>query len=348
MLKPIVALGLFVLLLGGLLLWMAGGIQKVRSFESELRHVPSSHASANPAGPELRVVTWNIAWGFGFGSEGSKSPGEKSAADIRRAIEDMGEKLRSLGADIALIQEIDFDAGRSYGIDQARVLAEASGLSHIAPAVSWKAGYIPFPYWPPSAHFGHMSSGGAVLSRFPIKRCRVQLLPKPSAYPFWYRAFYLFRFAQDCELDVGGKPLRVVNMHLEAFEEANRVAQAKLVAQMLVESEAKRAIFGGDLNSIPPESPVSSGYPDEPGTDHQGDTTIPTFRKIAGFRPAIAPDQFNAGPEAFYTFPAHAPNRKLDHLFISESLTSTQARVVSEAGALSDHLPVLVHIQLGD
>lgn len=327
-----------------LIIWMAAGFQSTKTFEvTPTTSAGTLATSTSTSG--LTVMSWNVAWAFGMGSEGSKSPADKSREEFEKTLDAMADHIKGQNADIVLLQELDFDCGRSRGIDQVERIAKRSGLLHVAKAESWRANYVPFPYWPPSAHFGHMSSGGAIISRFPIKACEVTLLDKPSEYPFWYRMFYLFRYVEACELDVDGQTLRVVNTHLEAFSPPNRMAQAKVLASI---AAAKRGptIFGGDLNTVPPESPTLTGYPDEPETNHSGDTTLPTLRGVDGFHPVVATSAFEADPKSFFTFPGDAPNRMLDHLFVSDGIEVESASVLSEAGALSDHLPLVAKIRL--
>ena len=292
-------------------------------------------------------MSWNIAWGFGWGSEGSQNPtGKKSRADIEASLQRMGEAIRAQGADIVLLQEVDFGSKRSFDLDEGAVLARASGLRYFAPAVSWRANYIPFPYWPVSAHFGHMKSGGGLLSRFPILNAEVQLLPKPPKNLFIYNWFYLFRFLQRAEVQVGDERIQVFNMHLDAFHQDNRETQADLVTARIGEIRSNHVIIGGDLNTVPPEASLRHAYPDEPQTDHRDDTTLARFRGLVGFEAAVPKSEVEQHPERYFTFPAHAPNRQLDHLFFSPGLRVQTTTVPREVGDPSDHLPLVSTVRL--
>jgi endonuclease/exonuclease/phosphatase family metal-dependent hydrolase len=326
-----------------LVILMAGGLQSPRRTS-----VPPETLSEVPppsgAPPEvLTVVSWNIAWGYGWGSEGSGKARPRDHFDA--SIAQMGAVLKSVGADLVLLQEVDFGSRRSHHQDQARLLAQAAGLPHLARAESWTAPWVPFPYWPPSEQFGTMHSGGAILSRFPIERHEVELLEKPAENPAWYNLFYLFRYLESAEVRIGDRTLKVLNTHLEAFKQDNRVLQAKLTRARLEAAMGPYVIYGGDLNSVPPEAPYKKGYPDEPETNHESDPTISLFRDLPGLIDTIGSSTISARPEDFYTFPAHAPNRKLDHLFVGTGFEIVEARVLKEAGPHSDHLPLLLRVR---
>lgn len=345
--KLLLAIVLVAALLAAVILWMAGGVQGARTFDGpigELGGVPRS-ASEPTASSTITVVTWNIAWGYGWGSEGSDKARPKE--HFERSVERLGEVLAGLGADLVLLQEIDFDSTRSHRVDQAERIARRAGLPFVARAPSWRAAWVPFPYWPPSEHFGHMASGGAVLSRFPVRSNTVELLPKPEANAFWYNLFYLFRYIERVEVELPGVKVPIVNVHLEAFNTENRVAQAKLLAESLAGEAGGGSLllFGGDLNAVPPEQPVKTGYADEPGTSHEGDHTLDVLRAVPGLSDSVAPAVFAASPERFFTFPSHAPSRKLDYLFTGSGWEVLEARVGHEAGEVSDHLPIVVRLR---
>jgi endonuclease/exonuclease/phosphatase family metal-dependent hydrolase len=331
-------IGLF-LVLCGLVLWMAGGVQTPRTFEGPILQRGEAQTSTTST---LSVVVWNIAWAYGRGSEGSGSA--KPPEHFSRSLEEISDVIGRLEPDLVLLQEVDFDAGRSHHMDQAEAIAKRTGLPYVAPAVSWIANYVPFPYWPPSDHFGRMKSGGAVLSRLPLEANEIRLLQKPSKNPFHYNLFYLFRYVQRVKVRWQGAPLIVFNAHLEAFDRDNRMLQAGQWREWLDQEAGDMTLVGGDFNTVPPESPHRSGFADEPETSFESDRTLALLRDGRGLRDAFATAAFLADPDAYYTFPADAPNRKLDHFLVTEDWQVVEARVVREAGAVSDHLPLFIRL----
>ncbi|MDY0058706.1 MAG: endonuclease/exonuclease/phosphatase family protein [Myxococcota bacterium] len=338
-----------VLGVAGLLLWAraprdATGREGLRDFPGP--GVP-------PARPGLRVLTFNIAYGRGPLDDAGDL---RSRAEVEEHLAAIARTIQHSAADIALLQEVDLDAARTHHLDQVAFLARATGLRHTATAVTWSKRYVPYPFWPPSQHYGPMLSGQAVLSRYPLRHHEVWPLPQPSANPWWYNEFYLTRVAQRVQVALGAAPTdaapaspareswaTVVNLHLEAFDRDNREVQAGLVAEALARLDPGGLLLvGGDFNTVPPEAPSRKAFADEPDTDMDGDLTLPRLRAArASLQDAFTPTQ--AADSGSFTFPATAPNRQLDHLlYASTRYRLESATVLHPAPAPSDHLPILV------
>ncbi|MBN2210136.1 MAG: endonuclease/exonuclease/phosphatase family protein [Sedimentisphaerales bacterium] len=329
--KMLLILLLVLVLLGGLLLWACGGIQTARRFEGEIRDFYPAQTAVSPT-DALTVMTWNIAWAYGAGSEGTGYE-PRSREEMLERVEAIGEVIRDNKVDVVLLQEVDFDSSRSGRMDQLAELARVSGLRYGAYALSWKANYVPFPYWPPRRHFGRMRSGGAVLSRFPITNNIVFLHSKPDANSRIYNLFYLFRYMQRVSITIGDRKIQVVNNHLEAFDRTNRQQQA-ITAVNLLEQDAL-CIFGGDFNALPPEA--RQGHSRD---DYGGDNTIEKLRDVPYLHDVTDLDDYQNNYDAWRTFPADKPELKLDYLFVSDGFTVESAQVIP-ADQWSDHLPIV-------
>ncbi|MEO1233288.1 MAG: endonuclease/exonuclease/phosphatase family protein [Myxococcota bacterium] len=340
--RLVILLALLVLFAIAIVLWMAGGVQRPKVTQPSVLELPGVSPRPRTAtrGPEdLVVVTWNIAWGS-VGSGGAK-PKEH----FDRTLEEMGRVLRSFDPDVVLLQEVDFDCDRSHRQDQAEALARTVELPFVAKAVSWEAPYIPFPYWPPEDHFGTMRSGGAILSRFPLADHRVQTVAKPDENPWWYNLFYLFRYYQQATLQMASGPVRLFNLHTDAFSQENRIQQARIVAEQVSRELLPRTVVGGDFNTVPPEATQRSGYADEPDNSHVDDPTLEIIRGVQGLVDTVPGPAYLENEEAWFTFPAHEPNRKLDYLMYGAGYRVVSVEVPRGlAGDLSDHLPLVVHL----
>lgn len=337
-----VVIVLFIILSGlvFLFLWACGGIQLPGTIKGQVYDFGTGHQPKFQTNNKIIILTWNIAYAHGFGSEGKRYI-PHNAKEMSNRIKRIGDIIRNSRADVVLLQEIDFDSHRSHNVDQLRKLSRITGLRYAARAVTWKAGYVPFPYWPPNHHFGAMCSGGAVLSRYPITINHVTLHPKPKKNPWWYNAFSLFRYTQEVKIHWGKKIIWVINNHLESFNQINRVKQANALVEIVgnYTNFAGMVIVGGDMNTIPPEATVHHGYPDGTGDDYRGDTTMYILRSMSRFKEVVKKESCRKNESAFFTFPAHAPNRRLDYLFVPKNVLVKDVRMIS-TGDLSDHLPV--------
>ena len=238
-----------------------------------------------------------------------------------------------LDVDILGLQEIDLDAKRSFRTNQAAELAAGLDFAAGAIAVNWDKNYVPFPYWPPSAHFGRVLSGQAVLSRFPIRSHDRVVLEKVADNPFFYNAFYLDRLVQVARVEIGDRPCVVMNVHLEAFDEPTRRSQTAVVRE-LWQRYAREfpTLLLGDFNSLPPS-------PERP------DPTVRILLAAADIEPAF--DRAALSDTSLATFPSDAPEGKLDYIFYNPSRWELlSARVVAEAERASDHLPAIAKLRL--
>ena len=144
--------------------------------------------------------------------------------------------------DVILANELDDGCFRSGNKNTARELAQAFGLNY-----AWGLEFIELVDERNEKGF----HGNAVFSRWPIRRAGVIRLPEQYNWYFDRQRRIGGRLAVFAELDVGGKPVGVVSIHLE-----NRTHGAGRQAQMAAILEAvdrelpgMPVILGGDLNT---------------------------------------------------------------------------------------------------
>lgn len=144
--------------------------------------------------------------------------------------------------DVILANELDDGCFRSGNKNTARELAQAFGLNY-----AWGLEFIELVDERNEKGF----HGNAVFSRWPIRRSGVIRLPEQYNWYFDRQRRIGGRLAVFAELDVGGKPVGVVSIHLE-----NRTHGAGRQAQMAAILEAvdrelpgMPVILGGDLNT---------------------------------------------------------------------------------------------------
>lgn len=285
-------------------------------------------------GPTLRLVVWNVHWGAGDTlADARRFDGDA----IRWTLDSIGAEIRRARADVVALQEVDRLADRSARVDQLEHLRDATGLHHAAFVTTWDAGWVPYPLNAlPHRQYGRVLSGQAVLSRFPVVSNARLALPQPRAYGRVHNHFYLHRCIQEVTLDLGARRrLSLLNVHLEAFDQRNRRLHARRVAERMAALPGP-ALAVGDFNAVPPESAQRHGFYDEPHTDMRGDDSIEVLR-------ATGWTELGAGA---FTFPAGAPNRRLDHMFAHPSVQATDVAVLEPDPPPSDHLPLCATLRL--
>jgi endonuclease/exonuclease/phosphatase family metal-dependent hydrolase len=195
----------------------------------EVRRIPGD-AQAK----EIRVVTWNI--------------------DHGSHLDEITDELRSTGADLCLLQEVDWNATRSARKDVAFELAERLGMN---------ASFgIEFEELSQESNDDAAYVGQATLTRLPLIKSRVLRFQHqstfwqphrwlPSSIPLMQRRLGN-RIALVTELKFAGHPLVVYNPHLES-RSMGRI-QSEQVDEILADLQqhypaGTNAMIAGDINS---------------------------------------------------------------------------------------------------
>lgn len=318
-------LGSLVLALTGFYVWATSGSYPRENYTDILTYAVDGADSEDDM---LSLVSYNIGYLSGLtNQEAVERPKTLFDDNLATVI----DEFHAINADIIAFQEIDIDSNRSYNVNQLEALANGLGLGHAGLAINWNKNYVPFPYWPISAHFGKIVSGQAVLSRYPISENQRTVLGKVESRPFFYNAVYLDRLAQVTKVDVNGRALVVINVHLEAFDNPTRFKQTRAVQEM-AETYAKDypVVLLGDFNS-------AVNRPEE------GERSIEILAESTVLTSAQPKDQWANQP----TFPSEPPEHKLDYLFYTpETIELKETRVIPEVGTASDHLPLMMTFTL--
>jgi len=286
--------------------------------------VNTNDAVVLPEKDTFSVITFNIGYLSGMTNN---LPVERSAALFANNLDRAVQLINVHQPDIVGFQEIDFDADRSYNIDQLAYISEHTGLKNAAAVVNWNVSYVPFPYWPLSAHFGAIISGQAVASKYPILKNERIILQRPTSSFFVYDLFYLDRLIQLSTIKIGIKDLIVMNVHLEAWDEEVRLAQAEVVIAYYQQLAGKfPVLLLGDFNDVP------------------GSQVYKTLRSASNIEDAsMIKNKVGEDSLDNYTFDSEVPRLKIDYIFFNpEFITFFRARTITEVGDISDHLPVIV------
>lgn len=294
---------------------------------------------------ELKIMSWNLAFAYGEGSEG-KNYQKLNRAQMLDRIEGAANVIKKYSADIVFIQEIDFDSDRSHNIDQLEYIAKKAGYKNYAYAVSWQHNYLPFPYFPIKNQWAKIKSGGAILSRFPILSNQVYLYAKPKANPFWYNIFYLYRYCQAVTIEYDGNKIGLINNHLEAFDKITRQEQAhKLVEKIKdqYQNNMVNLIVAGDFNTTPPSARNKDKFEDLGKNNYLEDSTYNKISTLPFIKEIVSEKEYQQEESKWFTFSSTRPDRRLDYIFVTNQFKVIHKEI--DKNQVSDHFPVITTLR---
>lgn len=272
------------------------------------------------------VVTYNIGYLSGLTNNTAIATNkELFESNLKTVI----TALKSSEPDLIAFQEIDINSQRSFNINQVNKIAEALNFPQAAIAINWDKNYVPFPYFPFSAHFKRILSGQAILSRYQIESHERIVLDRVTDKPFFYKAFYIDRLAQITKINIQGRSVILINVHLEAFETSTRQKQTEFIQELLSQYVNKYPVLLiGDFNST-----LINGNNPQP--------TINLLLKNPDLKSAVP--QENLTDKKAMTFPSDKPIAKLDYIFYTpKTIEVVEWGIISEAKQASDHLPLMM------
>ncbi len=269
------------------------------------------------------IVTYNIGYLSGMTNNlPVPKPKELFDTNLKKVI----AEIKTVNPDIIAFQEIDYKASRSYNVNQQNEIAKL-GFNFFAKAVNWDETYVPFPYWPPTMHFGKVISGQSIISKYPLKDHERIVLERVADAPFYRDALYIERLAQIVKVNLNGQEVVLINVHLEAFDKQTRVNQFEEVLKLF------------------------NKYKEEYPTILLGD-----FNSRARIKDAIINKMFaieDVGNAAFNidnpanTFDSKKPYKRIDYIFYTKnSIDYISGKVLAQFGEASDHLPVEMSFKL--
>lgn len=321
-------------------LWASSGQLTSAEFEQGALYTIDS-LSDGAADGEYTIVTYNVGYASGLTNNTANNASDSEYAENLSTII---AALQSVRPDFVAFQEIDYDSARSYHRDQLRLIADGNGLRYRAKGYNWDCNYLPFPYWPPSAHYGRILSGQAIASAFPITVHTKTTLIKPGERPFYYNAFYLDRIVQRTEIELDGTSLTLLNVHLEAYMKGTREAQAKAIVEIVREFDNRPLILLGDFNAAPEwVQRQGASINADADTELLDDITLTILLEDTGLTNALPEADYADGRAALHnTFSSKNPTAPIDHIFYNRYIERVTARALQDAGTGSDHFPVLM------
>jgi len=211
--------------------------------------------------------------------------------------------------DLVILQEVDAAARRSRGDRQVDLLGDLLGYRHR----TWFANV---------AVRGGGQYGNAILSRFPLtETTNIDLTVPPKKRRSVLHARYRVRLTPGGARDPRTRTLHVFNMHLGLSGMERKLQLRKFLASHPFAGFDPRTpvVVAGDLNDV-------------------WGTLGPKLLEPAGFR--------GVGP--IRTFPAYAPMRALDGIYVrgNVEIRKVDTARIELARRASDHLPLVADLRI--
>lgn len=308
---------------------------------------------AGPApkpGDRLSAVSYNIGYcglpaEADFFLDGGTMTRVGSKDIIERDLAGVTEALKAESYDLILLQEVDRDSKRSYGVDEAGAFIQALG-GQSAFANNFLCPFVPIP---PLDPIGKVDSGLQTFSSMGVESATRLSLPSPFSWPL--STCNLKRCLLVTRIPVEGtdRQLVVVNLHLEAYDDgAGKAAQTRVLVDFLTQEYLKGnyVVAGGDFNQTLPgvdaqKYPLRKSGDYMPGTVERSilpedwtfavDDTTPTCRLNERPYNASSPDN------QYYV---------IDGFILSPNVSLDSVRTLPLGFRHSDHNPVRIEFTL--
>jgi len=275
-----------------------------------VRDLSNGAAPGRELPERVTLVAYNIAHGRGAATAASNFAGGSAQERVAR-LGTIAALLRDQNADVVALNEVDFDAVWSDGLNQAEELAHLAGYPYLVEQRNFDVGLGPFA----------LRFGNAILSHYPISNCRKVGLPAYS------RIETLLVGRKRGAICTIGDRFRLVALHLDPRSEELRIESAR-VLNRLAEEEQLPIVLAGDVNS------TRGGFPQaERGA--AGLTAIDILTQTYSGPPLFGTSDARLASQL--TFPSQAPHACIDWI-LSDQLAVTDRFVLP--GLHSDHLAV--------
>jgi endonuclease/exonuclease/phosphatase family metal-dependent hydrolase len=295
-------------------------------------------------GKTWTVMTYNAGFASGMANSMPYQPSRKFYDKNLNTIIQM---IHAHNPDFLAIQEIDFSAKRSFYRNQVFYIQKILTYVSAAYAPNFAKRYVPFPYWPPSAHWGRINSGQATFARTHIKEQKIVQLEPPESFSPLYKAFYIERLIQKCEYVINGKKFFIFNVHLEAWDRSTREKQARTLIKHYNKVKKYPVIIAGDFNVMPSYATKKHNIPgDEYKGDYRGEKTIDIILREKSLNTAISKKRYLKNEQKYMTYSSKVPHMRIDFIFYNNYIENLDAYVVRKNVQGSDHRPVFMKFRL--
>lgn len=214
----------------------------------------------------LELTSWNIGFAaylqdYTFFMDGGKESRARSEQAVLDSMNYIDTRLREENSDFYNIQEVDFDATRSYKVDERELIQSAMRDYSYVFAQNYDSPYL---FYPITSPHGANKAGLVTLSRTNLTDSLRRSLPIQTDFAKVLdldRCFSVNRMPTD-----NGKELVLINLHLSAYTTDPSIVkrQVKMVYDTMLEEYKKGnyVVASGDFNmDLLGESPKIFGVP---------------------------------------------------------------------------------------
>ncbi len=301
---------------------------------------------------EFSVMTFNIGYaGLGAAEDFVMDGGEKGRPDSKEVVETYLSGVLSImdeyPMDFYLMQEVDYQARRSYRINQVEAIHNHLGSNfgyHFA--LNFKAVFVPFPV-SISDHIGYVESGLQTLSNKQVLNAERHQFPGAFSWPLRIANLKRGMIVTVIPIENTDRQLILVNVHMSAYDDGTmREQEMGMLRDLMIEQYAlgNYVIVGGDFNQTPPEAvgiyspkqdyyiahPIPEDYLPE-GFSFQFDLTKPSCRLLnQPYDPIDSNTQYYI----------------IDGFIVSDNISVEMIETIDHGFAYSDHNPVIMTVRL--
>jgi endonuclease/exonuclease/phosphatase family metal-dependent hydrolase len=255
--------------------------------------------------PRLKILTFNIAHGRGL----TPIQGFTLARKLRANLSKIARLIQRTDPDIVALQEVDQDSRWAGNFDHLEYLRLHTGYRYSVFGINnRRSGLL------------NLSYGNAILSKHPILESENVVFGESTVG----EKGFLYT-----EIDVAGRRLPVMNLHLHYRSRLHRFNQVEKILDYVSRKHVHRRdhwhmppIVCGDLNN-------SHKRPD-------ATAELMRYFRLHG--------HYTLHPESGHTFPSPLPSQALDFIFLPPACREARSEVVRSF--LSDHRPVLAEFTL--